>query len=503
MYPAWFFELLVEFRESPLVLEPFQIDVLTQIDYPYLIVNKSRQSGGSMIFALEQMYRAITTYDYRCDIVSLNLDEATDKIRYIRNAWETLPMRYRPNLYKDNALSIAFHDGRKSSIIKSLAPTSAVRGGRKSLLLDEFAHVHPRRQDEIYTAALPAMLNSQKGQELTVRLVSTPYGDTNKFAQIWFNKEDANGNKMYDRFARQQFIWLDVRRFFPDQATFDEVQHLWYNVHGEDLMHMDELVAKFGNENIREIRAGSSQEDFYQEMCGSFVSYKDQFFTAELISKSCKPNLTEEMIKRFQVEDIGDLGDIKQEAGFEYWQNKRPPRIEGELLMGIDFGESTPDRDKTCIQLMHKDRSGNFLQRWSLTLNGYEWGDFVKQAEKIAEIYNIFRPDKVIVDGTALGRGVSDILERLVPTMNLEEVTFTNQNKEEMMVNLRLLMEAGKIKLQASDQDLQRELRNIQRTETRAGSVRFSGNPHDDRVWALALATKNSVYRPFAIYVLG
>ena len=503
-YPAWFFEILVEFGDSPLVLEPFQIKILTHADDPFLIVNKSRQSGGSLIFALEQMWRAMTTYDYRCDVVSLNITEATDKIRYIRNAWETLPNRYRPKLFKDNALSIGFHDGRRSSIINSLAPTSAVRGGRKSLLLDEFAHIIPQRQIEVYRAALPATLNSVPGQELNIRIVSTPLGDSNKFAEIWYNKSDVEGRRMYDRFVREQFIWLDVRRFFEDEQTYQEVQKKWYIEYAQNLERMDELVDVYGNERIREIRASSSHEDFLQEMCGSFITYRDQFFSNTLIQKCVKGRLSLEDLKHLPIETEFTLGNIEEEQGFHVWSDGRPKNIAGEVTMGIDFGESTPDKDKTCVQVIHKDkRTGRFYQRFSYTFNGHEWGDFVKQSDAIAEIHKKYRPDKVIVDGTALGRGVSDILADKIPNMNLEEVTFHSKLKEEMFTNLRILMESDKMWIQNDDKELQRELRNIQRRETAGGNIQFRGSPHDDRVNALALAVKNTVYTPFAFYVVG
>lgn len=502
-YPAWFFEVLVQFQDGPLILEPFQVKILTHIDSPFLIVNKSRQSGGSLIFALEQMYRAVTTYDYRCDVISLNVNEATDKIRYIRNAWETLPLRYQPKLFKDNVLSIGFHEGRRSSVINSLAPTSAVRGGRKSLLLDEFAHIMPQRQNEVYRAALPATLNSVPGQELNMRIVSTPFGDSNKFAEIWFNKEDGDGKRMYDRFVRQQFIWLDVRRFFDSEERFQEVQNKWYHEYNQDLSYMDTLVTEYGNERIQEIRASSSQEDFYQEMCGSFITYKDQFFSNDLIMKCTKGKLTAEDLSKITLDPDMTIGDIEQEQGFHVWTDGRP-NTPGEVYMGIDFGESTPDKDKTCIQVIHKDkRTGRFYQRWSYTFNGYEWGDFVKQGDVIAEVIKKFRPDKVIVDGTALGRGVADIIQNKVPHANIEEVQYNPKNKEDMFTNLRILMESNKLWIQNDDKDLQRELRNIQRSETRNGTIQFHGSPHDDRVNALALAVKSSVYRPFAIYVLG
>src|SRR5574339_177594 len=104
-YPTWFFELLCEFQGKPLVLDNFQIEYLLD-DSMFKIVNKSRQSGGSFQVAMAKFYKSIRVQGYRCDIISTNLREATDKIKYIRDLHETLPKSWRPPLTLNNALSI-------------------------------------------------------------------------------------------------------------------------------------------------------------------------------------------------------------------------------------------------------------------------------------------------------------------------------------------------------------------------------------------------------------
>src|SRR5690606_18751495 len=116
-------------------------------DSTFKITNKTRQAGGSVQLALAKFFKAYTRKNYRCDIVSINLREATDKIKYIKMFYETLPKKYQIPLEVDNALSIAWHKGKANqSVINSLAASSGVRGGKKDLVFDEFAHI-PKVED--------------------------------------------------------------------------------------------------------------------------------------------------------------------------------------------------------------------------------------------------------------------------------------------------------------------------------------------------------------------
>src|SRR5687768_10124973 len=202
-YPTWFFEVLSELDEGkPLVLEDFQIRILLDFQSKLSITNKCRQAGGSLIFAAEEFYKAYTQKNYRCDIVSKTLSGSADNVAYVRRLWDSLPMKYKIPLEVDNVLSIGFHK-KNPSLIKSFAPTTSVRGGRKSILCDEFAHWPTDKQELIFTAALPAIMNG----ELAFRLVSTPLGDMNKFADIYLNRKNDRGEYPYRNFSRHKFIW--------------------------------------------------------------------------------------------------------------------------------------------------------------------------------------------------------------------------------------------------------------------------------------------------------
>src|SRR5687767_333281 len=86
-YPTWFFELLCEYHGEPLILEPFQLKYLLDPSM-FKIVNKTRQAGGSFQVSMAKFYKAVRNHSYRCDIISTNLREATDKIKYIRDLHE-------------------------------------------------------------------------------------------------------------------------------------------------------------------------------------------------------------------------------------------------------------------------------------------------------------------------------------------------------------------------------------------------------------------------------
>src|SRR5690606_28198037 len=151
-YPTWFFEWLTEVDGAPTVLEEFQINYLLD-ESRYKITNKTRQAGGSLVVAMAKFYKAFTTYNYRCDIVSVNRAEAQDKIRYAKNLWLSLPRRWRTTpLFYDNLDRIGFHSGRNVSFIKSLAASAGVRGGRKDIVFDEAAHI--QNMDDLFKAAL-------------------------------------------------------------------------------------------------------------------------------------------------------------------------------------------------------------------------------------------------------------------------------------------------------------------------------------------------------------
>lgn len=483
-YPTWFFEVLCEFDQKPLALEDFQIKYLLD-NSTMKITNKTRQSGGSLQLAFAKFFKAFRTSGYKCDIVSINLTEATDKIRYIRNLWETLPERYRIPLTRDNALSIGFHKGNKQSIITSKAASAGVRGGRKDVVFDEFAHIP--KSEELFKAAAPAIMNG----DLKLDIVSTPLGNLNMFANIFNNRPNEEGNFPFAHFSRHEFIWCDVRRFVTD---YDEVQRVWHHEMQRDMTQMRQLVQAFGTDRLKMFYNMYPWEIFKQEFCGVFLDEGLAFFPWSLIQKCLRGTVGK-----------ADDGETEyREVQMDIWY-QRPSNNYNDVFMGIDFGESSKESDKTSIQILERDSSGRYYHRYSEVLKKEDYPDFPAQTEHMAQLVAKFRPEKVLCDETGLGRGIVPLLQRLTPTANVEGVNFNLKTKEEMVMNLKTLMESDKLWLQASDEMLHGQIRNIQREVTASGTAhRYHGEPHDDMFWALALAAYGGgTEKDFALYSIG
>lgn len=478
-YPTWFFELYTELDGGPTILEDYQIDYLLDTS-TFKIVNKCRQVGGSLMVSMLKMYRAMRLENYRCDIVSINLKESVDKIRYIRKLHDTLPLRWKIPLTVDNALSIGFHRGANQSIVHSLAASAGVRGGRKEMVFDEFGHIV--MDESLYIAATPAIINGQ----LTLDIISTPNGNLNQFAKIWNNEENAEGIKPYTMFKRHQFIWIDCRRFVTD---YEAAQHQWYNVYHQNMDYMPEMVREYGHERLQAIYAQFPRSQFHQEFCGVFLDELTAFFPSTLIRKCLRPPFAKT--------------EYDEEREYLDPWTSRPKDNTNQLFMGVDYGESDEDTDKTSIQILERLPDGKLMHRYSEVLNKDTYPDFPSQAQHIVDVYKRFRPQKVSADDTGLGRGINPFIRKYAPDIPLDPINFNFASKEDMVMNLKGLMENGNIWIQQGDTQLQGQIRNIERKLTEHGKATYHGKPHDDMFWALALAARAGAYKPFAIYQLG
>lgn len=485
-YPTWFFEILVQMNNKPLILEPFQIRYLLD-DSQFKITNKTRQAGGSVQLALAKFFKAYTRQNYRCDIVSISLTEAADKITKIKAFWETIPKRYQLPLEIDNALSIGFHKGKSNmSVINSRAASGSIRGASKDIVFDEFAHI--REAEGLFDAALPAIMNG----ELGVDIVSTPQGRHNMFAHIWLNEENERGVRPFDIFSRHEFIWLDVPRFTKD---FAEVQWLWntpkeFGGCGHDMKMMPELIETYASDTLKAIYGMRPMDYILQEYCGAFLDDTFALFPYELLNKVFKPT-------------VRQIEDQEEKEVCEPWSDisGRPEGNDSFVVIGVDFGKSGGSTDKTSIQVLEK-RSDRLYHRFSKNLTRSEFVDFPAQAAEVSRIANVFRADKIVCDATGLGLGVVPLIKRMLPNRHVEGIEFSQTNKSEMVMNLKSLMERDKIWLMQTEQQLFDEIHDMRGDPTPTGKIRYHGEPHDDMFWALALAANEGTYTHFAMYTI-
>lgn len=483
-YPTWFFEVLTEFDHQPFVLEDFQIRYLLD-DSLFKITNKTRQSGGSLQVSAAKFFKAYRSEGYRCDIVSINLKEATDKIKYIRNLHETLPMRWKIPLSIDNQLSIGFHKGTRQSVIHSVAASAGVRGGKKDVVFDEFAHI--QNGDELFIGASPAIMRG-KG---AIDIVSTPLGTNNLFAKIYRNEENEEGQYPYSFFSRHQFLWLDVPSFVQE-GQFEKCQYVWYNDFKQDMNRMKELVAEFASDKLLFFFSMYPWEQFQQEFCGVFLDETTAFFPWELI-KTCL---------RGSQGSADDGTKEYTEEFLEPWAI-RPEGNSNQLFMGVDFGESAKETDKTSIQVFERLPNGRFMHRYGEILTKEQYPGFAEQSHHIAEVFHALKCNKLSFDFTGLGRGIEPLLRKELPMANIENVNFNLDTKEKMVMTVKGLMEQGNLWLQADDRVLHGQIRNMRRDLHASGRPNYHGEPHDDAFWAMALALRGGAYTHFGLYQIG
>ena len=462
-YPTWFFEALTEVViEEKLQLEEFQIAYLLD-NSDFKITNKTRQAGGSLVVSMDKFWRAYTREGYECNIVSITRSEAQGKIRYIRNLWESLPLRWRIPLSVDNTEQIGFHSGRRKSFIKSTAPTPGLRGGKKDIVFDEAAHI--ALFAHLFTAALPATI-----RDGAFDIISTPLGKSGKFYEIW---SDPKGD--YEDFSRHAFMWWNVSFFCTDPH---EAQRVWIEEYGENPFHLYQLLEDFGTERIKKIVRPLTDEEYTQEFCGVFVDETEAFFPYDLI-ETCRWHHEESIAGR---------------PVLEKW-TQRPADNENEVYIGVDFAQGKKGGDSTSVQVVERTDSGIYTQRYFEDMNHQSgFTNFDKQIDRINDIIDRFRPTRVRVDMTSLGIPLTEALKNTWGNL-IEGVTFNNHNKEDMALTIKNLMEREQLGLQYENERIRGQIHGIKRKILPSGSIGYSGHPHDDMFWALALACKTASYK--------
>ncbi|MGC8850548.1 MAG: hypothetical protein ACP5QI_08770 [Candidatus Bathyarchaeia archaeon] len=159
-------------------------------------------------------------------------------------------------------------------------------------------------------------------------------------------------------------------------------------------------------------------------------------------------------------------------------------------IMGVDLGKK---RDYTAIAVLRK-----FEEAWKLVyMKRFKLGTpyasvigYLKVlCEKIPEVA------KIVVDQTGSEYFVEDLAKAV--SARVEGVMLSLPRKEEVMGNLKKMMQEGRLKI-PYDEELIAEL-NAERYElTKAGKIQFShpDGTHDDMLWALALAAYGTREEP-------
>ena len=154
----------------------------------------------------------------------------------------------------------------------------------------------------------------------------------------------------------------------------------------------------------------------------------------------------------------------------------------GPLYLGVDVGRHV---DLTVFWLA-EDVGGVLITRKVVCLKNTPFAEQERQLHELLETPNLRR---CCMDKNGLGEQMAETARRKFG-WRVEPTALTNQSKEHMAHALKATMEERNFRFPA-DRAIDADFRNIRKTVTSAGNIRFEGertkDGHSDRFWAAAL----------------
>jgi len=451
-FAAEFLDLPAAAQVDGATWEAFQLSFLNN-ETRFGIDTKSRQIAWSFTAALDAVIDGILNPGTPHIFVSINLDEAKEKIRYVKAIVEALDEPVRPELVRGSITEAEFANG--SRYISH--PCRPPRGkARARIYLDEMAHYREGLDRAIYTGALPATV---KGDGY-IRIGSSPLGASGLFWEIMTESMHS-----YPGYAgwRRYIPWWQIKALCRDVPT------------GRKLapeMVTQERVEAFGTEALGQIYANMFLEDFQQEYECAWVDEAVAWIPWAVIQKNQDASL-----KWWHARSTDEALQMVPEIETAI----RAGEIEPALVGGLDIGRK---RDLSEFMALGKSTTGQLPARFSVSLDRVEFDD---QQACFQTIITHLPFTTVLIDQNGIGAQLAENLER---TGRAHGVNFTNEIKELLAVEARIQAERGNTPLPL-DRDLAYQIHSIKKTVTPAKFNRFdterNEKHHADKFWGWAL----------------
>jgi len=438
-----FIQGLMSSDEEPVSLSQYQNIHLNDTS-KFRIVEKARGVGFSFACAAEALAKAHLQNSYTAIFVSMNLEEAIEKIRYANMLYDSLPLRWQKKKVIDNRTSIEFMDatGRHRSRLIS-HPCKDPRGKHKAdVYLDEFAH-YGSKQRAIYIASVPVV---SRGEGRLI-IGSTPLATGDLFHDILKQEQ-----KKYPMFSRQSIPWWECPDFCH---SVDKA------IEKAPDMETAERVHSFGREVVIDIFYSLDLSDFQQEYELAFADESETYFPYELILSCCSDNLvTYESVDKVVSETKGDL------------------------YCGFDVGRT---KNKSELIVLEKKKN-RLYYRYGREYDRSKFKAQEGSLQKLMKSSKRFR--RLCIDRHGIGMNLAENL-RSEFRSRVEGISLVGQTKESLAVDLHIVFENEEIEIPRS-RKLTAQIHSIKKSATDAGYSRYdtekNESHHADKFWALALA---------------
>lgn len=423
---------------------------------------KSRQIAWSFLSAAEAVADGILT-GASSVFVSINLDEAKEKIRYAHNVRHALPRSIRPKLLTDNKQELEFDNGARLISLPSTAPRGKAQ---MNVYLDEFAHV--RDDTVIYTAALPMMTKGTR----RLRMASSPMGGSGRFWEVF-----TESMQRYPGYTRKATPWWEVQAFCRNVR---EARRLAPG------LTTAQRVEMFGNERIKALFANMPLEDFQQEYECAFVDEAAAWITWDEIRANQALHSGPCVLATARNSDIDQvLAAVDELAGLA-----GKHQTEFAFASGYDVGRT---RNTSELFLVGLSALKSYPLRLALTLDNC---DFDSQFEVISYALTRLPVLALLIDHNGIGRNLAENAEKAFPG-KAAGVDFTNTSKALWATNGKMLFQQKRVPLPA-DRDIAYQVHSIKKMVTASKNAVYdtarNEKHHADKFWALMLALDAGQY---------
>lgn len=433
--------------------EAFQL-ALFDDEGTFRIDNKSRQIAFSFACAADGLAGAILE-GRDAIFVSINQEEAAEKVRYAHRIYESLQVAGLPKILRDRMFGMELENGARVDSLPARPPRGRARA---NIYMDEFAHVP--RDRAIYQAALPII---SKGGRL--RMGSSPFGAMGVFWEIFEQKI-----RPYPGFVRRSTPWWETYAFCRDMRRARREA---------PAMASAERVEVFGNSRIREIFTNIPVDDFQQEFETQFVDES----TAWIAWEEIRDNQEVDLLCHLGTAAGKDIG-AALDAVNALNRDVNAGRVEPSFALGMDVGRT---RNATEIFLVGLGTTKQYPLRLALTLDAV---GFDEQADVLRHAMKMLPVAIGYIDRTGIGMQLAEKMEREYPA-KLQGRTFTAGLKLEWSTTVKMLVQQKRTPLPV-DRDLAYQIHSIKRLRSAGNTLVFDTDAnerhHADKYWAWALA---------------
>lgn len=417
------------------------------------IILSARQTGKTETSCAFLLWYAIFQSEKTVLIASNKSTNAMELIGKIKFAYEELPHWLKPGIDADNWNKHHLGFDNKSRIVSTTTSKDSGRGLAISLIYcDELAFVKPHVQEEFWDSILPTI--STGGAMI---ITSTPNGDSNLFARMWFT---AIGKEVHER---------DDEAFIPLHVKWDQPP-------GRD--------AKFRRMMIDKLGERKWEQEFECKFLSSDLTLFDSYHVsqAELEAK----RFLEDMTRLDEGKDTpGYIASFPYRiAGHKFWKKIDRNKT---YIVGVDPATGSGE-DFTVFQVFEFPSLIQVLEYRTNTMSSPVAYTQLKNLLKFLESYT--KEVYFSIENNGVGNGMISLYEAdedapkfahfvSEPGANKLGMFTTAQSKIRSALKFKELFERGQMTLHSTT--LFHEMKNYVRKD---GSYGANVGTHDDCISA-------------------